>query len=81
MGGRCPVDRGASGSGSGRAMRQTLLRRSPTLCSVVLGHHPPPTMDDNSGDRLTLARRFLEPSNPTHRQYEALRAFFVDGLK
>jgi hypothetical protein len=37
-------------------------------------------MDDNSGDRLTLARRFLEPSNSTHRHYEALRAFFVDGL-
>jgi hypothetical protein len=27
-----------------------------------------------------LARVFLEPSNSTHRQYEALRAFFVDGL-
>ena len=37
-------------------------------------------MDDNSRDRLTFARRFLEPSNSTHRQYEALRAFFVDGL-
>ena len=37
-------------------------------------------MADNSRDRLTLARRFLEPSNCTHRQYEALRAFFVDGL-
>ena len=37
-------------------------------------------MDDNSSDRLTLARRFLEPSKSTHRQYEALRAFFVDGL-
>jgi hypothetical protein len=37
-------------------------------------------MDDNSRDRLTLTRRFLEPSNSTHRQYEALRAFFVDGL-
>jgi hypothetical protein len=37
-------------------------------------------MDDNSRDRLTLARQFLEPSNSTHRQYEALRAFFVDGL-
>jgi hypothetical protein len=37
-------------------------------------------MDDNSRDRLTLARRFLEPSNATHRQYEALRAFFVDGV-
>ena len=37
-------------------------------------------MDDNSRDRLTLARRFLEPSDSTHRQYEALRAFFVDGL-
>ncbi len=37
-------------------------------------------MDDNSRDRLTLARLFLEPSNSTHRQYEALRAFFVEGL-
>ena len=37
-------------------------------------------MDDNSRNRLTLARRFLEPSNSTHRQYESLRAFFVDGL-
>jgi hypothetical protein len=37
-------------------------------------------MDDNSRDRLTLARRFLEPSNSAHRQYEALRAFFVEGL-
>jgi hypothetical protein len=31
-------------------------------------------------DHLTLVRRFLEPSNSTHRQYEALRAFFVDGV-
>lgn len=31
-------------------------------------------------DTITsLARAFLEPSNPTHRQYEALRAYFVDG--
>src|SRR3954452_21018842 len=37
-------------------------------------------MDDNSRDRLTLARHFLEPSSPSHRQYEALRAFFVEGL-
>jgi len=27
-----------------------------------------------------LAQVFLNPSNPTHRQYEALRAFFVDHL-
>ncbi len=27
-----------------------------------------------------MARFFLEPSNATHRQYEALRAYFVDGL-
>lgn len=26
------------------------------------------------------SRAFLEPTNSTHRQYEALRAFFVDGL-
>ncbi len=37
-------------------------------------------MDDNARDDLTLARRFLEPSNSAHRQYEALRAFFVDGV-
>src|SRR5450759_1489088 len=37
-------------------------------------------MDDNSRDRLTLDRGFLEPSNSTHRQYEALRAFFVEGV-
>src|SRR3954454_2627023 len=37
-------------------------------------------MADHSRDRLTLARCFVEPSNSTHRQYEALRAFFVDGL-
>jgi len=27
-----------------------------------------------------LVRAFLEPTNATHRQYEALRAYFVDGL-
>jgi hypothetical protein len=27
-----------------------------------------------------LAPFFLEPANPTHRQYEALRAYFVEGL-
>ena len=27
-----------------------------------------------------LAKIFLQPSSPTHRQYEALRAFFVDRL-
>lgn len=27
-----------------------------------------------------MARLFLEPSNATHRQYEALRAYFVDHL-
>ena len=26
------------------------------------------------------ARFFLKPSSPTHRQYEALRAYFVEGL-
>src|SRR5712692_6460173 len=35
----------------------------------------------SSGEQLTaLAKRFLEPANPTHRQYEALRAYFVEGL-
>ena len=27
-----------------------------------------------------MERVFIEPSNSTHRQYEALRAYFVDGL-
>src|SRR5512136_2291672 len=27
-----------------------------------------------------LAGIFLEPANSTHRQYEALRAYFVEGL-
>jgi hypothetical protein len=27
-----------------------------------------------------LSQVFLQPTNSTHRQYEALRAFFVDGL-
>ena len=27
-----------------------------------------------------MARLFLEPTNSTHRQYEALRAYFVDHL-
>src|ERR1700682_6085318 len=32
-------------------------------------------------EKLTLfARRFLQPSNSTHRQYEALHAYFVEGL-
>jgi hypothetical protein len=37
-------------------------------------------MVDHSRDNLTLRRRFLEPTGAAHRQYEALRAFFVDGL-
>jgi len=31
-------------------------------------------------DLTDFACRFLEPSNATHRQYEALRAYFVEGL-
>jgi hypothetical protein len=35
----------------------------------------------SSAKKLTpLAKHFLEPTNATHRQYEALRAYFVDGL-
>ena len=38
-------------------------------------------MFTGSAKKLTdLSRVFLEPVNSTHRQYEALRAFFVDGL-
>src|SRR5205809_4273873 len=38
-------------------------------------------MSNSEDSELTdLARFFLEPSNTTHRQYEALRAYFVDHL-
>ena len=38
-------------------------------------------MFNNKHENLTdMARAFLTPTNSTHRQYEALRAFFVDGL-
>jgi len=38
-------------------------------------------MSIDIGNNLTnMARLFLQPSNPTHRQYEALRAFFVERL-
>jgi hypothetical protein len=38
-------------------------------------------MLNNIANKLTgLARLFLEPRNATHRQYEALRAYFVEGL-
>lgn len=31
-------------------------------------------------DLPAISRVFLEPKNATHRQYEALRAYFVDGI-
>ena len=35
----------------------------------------------SSQNNLTnFAEHFLQPTNTTHRQYEALRAFFVEGL-
>jgi hypothetical protein len=38
-------------------------------------------MFTGSAKELTgLSRRFTEPANTTHRQYEALRAYFVEGL-
>ena len=38
-------------------------------------------MFTSEAKKLTdLPRVFLEPANATHRQYEALRAYFVDGL-
>jgi hypothetical protein len=30
--------------------------------------------------KLTFSRHFLEPANASHRQYEALRAYFVEAL-
>lgn len=38
-------------------------------------------MSNSEPKKLTdLSRVFLEPSNAAHRQYEALRAYFVEGL-
>ena len=37
-------------------------------------------MSYQSKERLTFASYFLEPASSNHRQYEALRAYFVDGL-
>jgi hypothetical protein len=38
-------------------------------------------MFNSKGNKLTdMTRFFLEPSNPTHRQYEALRTYFVDNV-
>ena len=38
-------------------------------------------MSNSLSNKITdVARRFLVPTNPTHRQYEALRAFFVERL-
>jgi hypothetical protein len=38
-------------------------------------------MSNSEAKKVTdLSRVFLEPVNSTHRQYEALRAFFVEGL-
>jgi len=37
-------------------------------------------LSDSVESLTSLAQRFLQPSNTTHRQYEALRAFFVEGL-
>lgn len=37
-------------------------------------------MSSQSNDLITLRHRFLQPENTTQRQYEALRAFIVDGL-
>ena len=37
-------------------------------------------LNSSQKDLTSWARAFLEPVNATHRQYEALRAFFVDGV-
>ena len=37
-------------------------------------------MVEKARHQLTVSNYFLQPSNSTHRQYEALRAFFVESL-
>ena len=43
------------------------------MCVVI-------STDKQITPHLQEARFFLEPVNTLHRQYEALRAYFVDGL-
>jgi transposase len=38
-------------------------------------------MAANSRQSITFSRYFLEPANVNQRRYEALRAYFVDGLR
>lgn len=37
-------------------------------------------LNSSSKKLTTFARFFLQPANSTHRQYEALRAYFIEGL-
>jgi len=40
-------------------------------------------MSTKSREEITdsdIKQVFLEPANPTHRRYEALRAYFVEGV-
>jgi transposase len=37
-------------------------------------------LNGSSKKLTTFARFFLQPANSTHRQYEALRAYFIEGL-
>ena len=38
------------------------------------------SMASNSRQSITFSRHFLQPANVNQRQYEALRAYFVEGL-
>jgi transposase len=58
-------------------IRKNQVRFDFTLDLPVLIRHSG-TMSNSELNKLT--RIFLEPTNSTHRQYEALRAFFVEGL-
>jgi hypothetical protein len=50
------------------------------LLSVVAMYNISVMLINKPKDLTPFQRAFLEPSSPTHRQYEALRAFFVDDV-
>jgi hypothetical protein len=50
------------------------------LISPSHGWHTESVIIGRSNNLTKEARFFLEPEKPAHRQYEALRAFFAEGL-
>jgi hypothetical protein len=57
-----------------------LLQHIAFLEQISYTHYVIISNDKQLTSDFGVARFFLEPVNPLHRQYEALRAYFVEGL-